>query len=529
MAGENTATNAICSICYEDLKPVAENLQSISACGHVFHELCLQQWFEYCPSTNKRNCPICKQKCHLRDPFRLYFQSSGNQIDSIASDKVEEDPVLLRGEVKRLQGKIQNLTSALERQQKDNLEVSDQLQQCKEQLKEDKARRWEALQEISTTQHLLKLKSEECVKLSSQSAKLQDKIMALAKELAALKLVSDLSLEEDDVMKLALLGNNAKTKDTIDTLVKSLVIRNRSYKELLAKCNQLGRGEARSSEKLEKALEKMDKLKKRVRELEMIVEESENRALRDIKLSKNCSDRQVSKPATATEGLVSCRMASSGNIVEKVSTPLGKLEKNDGFTNHESCLRGRGNSISGKPESVIEIDDDVPETAIPGIRDSDSIMKDEKSEDSNVHDGPLIKDIKFNIRENPTSSAPTWNNGAGESWLSSGKNQNLRRWETTPSLGGNVSGKNDLISVGPDGKGGRIKVLRSKPQFSNTNASSGSGKRFKVGTKTSGSSSQDDDVVLDKINHIMDAECLRHIRPQSLALTVTSTPVDIEI
>ncbi|KAL0712302.1 hypothetical protein Bca4012_019280 [Brassica carinata] len=481
MAGENAATNAICSICYEDLKPVAETLQSISACGHVFHELCLQQWFEYCPSTNKRNCPICKQKCHLRDPFRLYFQSSGNQIDSIASHKVEEDPVLLRGEVKRLQGKIQNLTSALEGQQKQNLEVSDQLQQCKEQLKEDKAKRWEALQEISTTQHLLKLKSEECVQLTSKCTKLQDRTMALAKELAALKLVSDLSLEEDDVMKLALLGNNAKTKDTIDTLVKSLVIRNRSYKELLAKCNQLGRGEARSSEKLEKALEKMDKLKKRVRELEMIAEESENRVLRDIK---------VSKPAM--ESLVSFRMPPSGNIVEKVSTPLGKFEKNDGFTNHESCLRGRGDSFSGKPESVIEIDDDVPETTNPGIRHSDSVMKDEKSE-NNVQekcDEPVIKDIKFNIRENPTSSVSPRSNGAGESWLSSGKNQNLRRWETSSSLGGYVSGKNDLISVGPDGKGGRIKVLRSKPQFSNTNASSGNGKRFKAGSKTSGSSSQ---------------------------------------
>ncbi|KAG2330970.1 hypothetical protein Bca52824_002150 [Brassica carinata] len=481
MAGENAATNAICSICYEDLKPVAETLQSISACGHVFHELCLQQWFEYCPSTNKRNCPICKQKCHLRDPFRLYFQSSGNQIDSIASHKVEEDPVLLRGEVKRLQGKIQNLTSALEGQQKQNLEVSDQLQQCKEQLKEDKAKRWEALQEISTTQHLLKLKSEECVQLTSKCTKLQDRTMALAKELAALKLVSDLSLEEDDVMKLALLGNNAKTKDTIDTLVKSLVIRNRSYKELLAKCNQLGRGEARSSEKLEKALEKMDKLKKRVRELEMIAEESENRVLRDIK---------VSKPAM--ESLVSFRMPPSGNIVEKVSTPLGKFEKNDGFTNHESCLRGRGDSFSGKPESVIEIDDDVPETTNPGIRHSDSVMKDEKSE-NNVQekcDEPVIKDIKFNIRENPTSSVSPRSNGAGESWLSSGKNQNLRRWETSSSLGGYVSGKNDLISVGPDGKGGRIKVLRSKPQFSNANASSGSGKRLKVGSKTRGSSSQ---------------------------------------
>lgn len=39
------------------------------------------------------------------------------------------------------------------------------------------------------------------------------------------------------------------------------VTSDRSYKELLAKCNQLGRGEARSSEQLEKALEKIDKLK----------------------------------------------------------------------------------------------------------------------------------------------------------------------------------------------------------------------------------------------------------------------------
>jgi len=38
-----------------------------------------------------------------------------------------------------------------------------QLHQCNEQLKEDKVKRWEALQEISTTQHLLKLKSEVCL------------------------------------------------------------------------------------------------------------------------------------------------------------------------------------------------------------------------------------------------------------------------------------------------------------------------------------------------------------------------------
>ncbi|KAJ4876704.1 RING/U-box superfamily protein [Raphanus sativus] len=494
MAGENAAANAICSICYEDLKPVAENLQSISACGHVFHELCLQQWFEYCPSANKRNCPICKQKCYLKDPFRLYFQSSGNQIESEKVAGIEEDPVVLRGEVKRLEGKIQNLASALEEQKKVNVEVSDQLHQCNEKLKEDKTKRLEALREVSTNKHLLKLKSEECAQLTSQCAQLQDRTMALAKELASLKLVSDISLEEDDVLKLALLGNNAKTKDTIDTLVKSLVIRNRSYKELLAKCNQLGRGEARSSEKLEKALEKMDKLKKRVRELEMLTEESENRTIRDIiKASKNCSNREVSKPATET--LVSFRVIPSGNTVDEISTPLGMLEKNAGFTNHGSCSRGREDSFGGKTESVIEVDDEVPETTISGIRHSDSTMTDEKGEDNKVQEkrgDPVVKDIKFNIREESTFSA-----GAGDSWLSSGKNQNLRRWskqgdrkEDPHSLGGSVSGKDDLISVGPDGKGGRIKVLRSKPQFSNANASSGSGKRFKTGSKTSGSSSQ---------------------------------------
>ncbi|KAG7619736.1 hypothetical protein ISN44_As04g007230 [Arabidopsis suecica] len=169
----------------------------------------------------------------MRNMFSIYFirlrcdvcTTTGRLQDLCKVVGIEEDPVLLRGEVKRLEGKVQNLTSALEAKKKENVEVSDKLHQCNEQLKEDKVKRWEALQEISTTQHLLKLKSE------SDS----------------------------------------------------------NYKELLAKCNQLGRGVARSSEKLEKALEKIEKLKKRMRELELITEERENRALRDINVSKKCS------------------------------------------------------------------------------------------------------------------------------------------------------------------------------------------------------------------------------------------------
>lgn len=40
---DNSFSKTICSICYEDLKPIIEDLQSISICGHVFHEL----WYSH--------------------------------------------------------------------------------------------------------------------------------------------------------------------------------------------------------------------------------------------------------------------------------------------------------------------------------------------------------------------------------------------------------------------------------------------------------------------------------------------------
>ncbi|GMQ07504.1 hypothetical protein CsSME_00051663 [Camellia sinensis var. sinensis] len=68
----NTFVKTICSICYEDLKPIVKDLQSISICGHVFHELCIQQWFEYYSNGKKRNCPVYKQTCSEANVGRLY-------------------------------------------------------------------------------------------------------------------------------------------------------------------------------------------------------------------------------------------------------------------------------------------------------------------------------------------------------------------------------------------------------------------------------------------------------------------------
>ncbi|KAF8396841.1 hypothetical protein HHK36_018476 [Tetracentron sinense] len=85
--------------------------------------------------------------------------------------------------------------------------------------------KFEALQQKRSIQQLLHSKSEELVRSSSECSRLQERSIALAKELAALELVSDLNLDEDEVLKFASFGNGVNSKDTI--LKKSLVLRNK--------------------------------------------------------------------------------------------------------------------------------------------------------------------------------------------------------------------------------------------------------------------------------------------------------------
>ncbi|XP_049386682.1 uncharacterized protein LOC125850892 [Solanum stenotomum] len=231
MVGGNTFAKTICSICYEDLKPVVEDLQSISLCGHVFHELCLQQWFEYCTNGKKKNCPVCKQTCTEKNTHRLFFQSVGDPNDPSFSQQPHDfeggTSCELQNEVKRLEGKVLKLASTLEQQQKDLKEVNVELFSCKEQLKVEVALKNEAKKQKTASQQLLHVKSQELDQSTLECRRLQERSMALAKELAALKLVCDVNLGEEEVLKLASLGNEANSKETIDVLKKSLVIRNK--------------------------------------------------------------------------------------------------------------------------------------------------------------------------------------------------------------------------------------------------------------------------------------------------------------
>ncbi|XP_021748741.1 E3 ubiquitin-protein ligase TRAIP-like [Chenopodium quinoa] len=533
----NSFSKTICSICYEDLKPIVEDLQAISICGHVFHELCLQQWFEYCKNSKKQSCPVCKQGCTQKSVGRLYFQSIGDpicsqsQIDTQKHSKIgdDESPELLRVEVKRLEAKVAGLSSALDLNQKDLKQLNDQLQTCSKQLSKEVLLKNEALRNKECIQAMLQTKSSDLVKSNLECSRLQEKNLALVKEIAALKLVSNCNLEEEDIVKLATIGHESNAQGAIDVLKKSLVICKKSYNELMAKCNSFCREKAHSLRKLEKAKEKIVKLKTRVQELELAIEAKDNEILRSLKASKkrNCNDVIMPSVSKSTEPSYAFKHPT---VERKGKSPTSVInldgeENDDPFvvkeTNRDDCtfpckdelqklktVDSHSKADNQKSKSLGFVDCDSNEDWMQqpdhqfGLSCSAG-LRNEVLNDHSATKGLLLQDIRqvqpsFNSKADTTAPIPLAEPGdrcfTGGLLGPDGANRYLGKWCKRPqnksSLG--LSRNTDtLISEGADGRGGRVKVLRSLNQASmDARDSITSAKRLKSVTKSSGLQSQ---------------------------------------
>ncbi|KAH6829979.1 RING/U-box superfamily protein [Perilla frutescens var. hirtella] len=514
----NSFAKTICSICFEDLKPLVEDLQSISICGHVFHELCLQQWFEYCPNLKKRSCPICKQACTNATVGRLYFQSVGdtNDCSSQKPCDFEKNPEELQNEVNRLEGKVGALASSLEQQQKEYKEVKDELLFCNEQLKAEVALKKEALTQAAISQQLLRVKSEELDRSTLESMRFKERSMALARELATYRLAYDMDLKEDEAMKLASLGD-AGSREGNYLLIKSLDSHKRSYKELLAKCNDLGRREARNSEELENANKKIKKLKLRVRELATAVEIKENEALRvlkdqNINLKRSTHEHQMKKPANQAG------LDESSDVLD-MSFHLGKEElpkpmamggnehaKGPSLTNEDKDILYSSTSIEGSSYKtsmpgadnkviVEECHDPRPVTCFDGKNDVEIVKSDNKDGEScpwsmrrgrkrdreneapcNMDDEVICfgdtKPVQTSLhagkdtRTSIPASQPDVHCFSGGLLGPDGTNRHLGKWCKKAQKEGSNVRTGDLIAVGADGRGGKIKFMRSLHQSS---------------------------------------------------------------
>ncbi|GMI98427.1 hypothetical protein like AT4G01270 [Hibiscus trionum] len=547
MSGDNSFSKTICSICYEDLKPIVEDLQSISICGHVFHELCLQQWFEYCSSSTKKyNCPVCKQNCVGHNATRLYFQSVGDQSQSLCSQTpmdCEEDAESLRIEVKRLLVKVSGLSSALERQEKECNEINEELCLCKEQMKREMALKNEALREKASIQQKFSSKSEELSKSSLECSRLEQRNLALAKELAVLKLVTDLDLEQDEMLKLASLGNEGNSQDVVDNLIRSLSCHKKSYKELMAKCNLLGRGEARLQKKLDKAKVKIDKLKKRVQELDILIEVKDNEVLRALKASKKTTSEEGVLIVDGNSDSSKAKNSSKEQLMQRPVLPSNNLDvsaipskhlpsstkKNISLDSPKAASYGReGCSSFVVPDEERNMTEDVYIHSSSDLKcqNRENITQDSttpmpkavpvidveaatvvgfsgsrtcSSIDDSATVAASVKPI-FNIKT-ATPSHPLSEEGnicfSGGFLGPDGTRRHLGKWcKRGKALGsintqGSTKNSGDLIAVGADGRGGRIKVMRSVNQSSQDDKeNSVSVKRFKCGAKQNSLQSQ---------------------------------------
>ncbi|CAN4111530.1 unnamed protein product [Withania somnifera] len=533
MVAANTFAKTICSICYEDLKPLVEDLQSISLCGHVFHELCLQRWFEYCTNGKKKNCPVCKQTCTGKNTNRLYFQSVGDPNDPSLSQKLHDyedgNPGELRNEVKRLDGKVLKLTSTLEQQLIDFKEINAELFSCKEQLKVEVALKNKAKQQEIASQLLLDVKCQELDQSTLECRRLQERNMALAKELAALKLVCDEDLGDEEVLKLASLGNQANSKETIDVLKKSLVLRNKSYKELMTKCRS--------------ALGKLGKAEARVQELEMVfrtLKSSKNFGIesgkgysKELKVGKCSYENQKKELGSSRDSgrgekrklmynyaggkdttdciLASCLDQDNGEKNSFQESKDGGLLETSSYVHqvsnwkanplidnkkavHESILSRLKVSSGIADATQVKLSDNKDELA--GLKNCGKNSTVNMSPVTIPDDDDLLPLDEFTHRE------PSFHIRKGDPCFSGGllgpdgTNRHLGKWcnrqQNKGSAGFQGSGANsgDLISVGADGRGGRVKVLRSINQASMDKESAVSIKRCKSGTKTGSSQSQ---------------------------------------
>uniref|UniRef100_A0A0E0EHW4 RING-type domain-containing protein n=1 Tax=Oryza meridionalis TaxID=40149 RepID=A0A0E0EHW4_9ORYZ len=551
----------VCTICYEDLRPLSDqHLHCLPACGHVFHALCVEQWLEYCPGGKKKlTCPICKQPCGAaHPPTRLFFQSTGAcPTQSASSSPSRQEPTdggadreELAAEVARLEQKAASLGRvAMWREKAGAAEV------MKESVRREK----------ECVQHLLNAKTEELSRKTSECGRLQEKCLALAKELAALKLSTDMNLQEEEILKLASLGNHGNAENAVDVLTRSLALRNKSYKELMIQCNVLGRSESRSQQRFEKAKELIKKLKARVQDLEKEQEEKENGLIRDLRSAKKFKADQTNSGNTTANNGFSGVAAGCGDypmkLDEVMQDPCDKpgpspeaksdlnikdkmddkhadvidLDADDSVFQHEhkkglsaKPFGNDGNNLDFQSRSSLQ--ERYRKESIPCktsfVAEENSFLKHSMVTERSALQESLTTNKLQSFQETPVlrsmkSTTSTWEKetltidgiskqatrmapGTGPQQVHNfnslsddfqipirnlggeGTGKSVGKWckgvATPASLNTNAN-KRNLIAVGPDRRGGKVKILRDLGKFQDSKTQALWPKAQKVGSR----------------------------------------------
>ncbi|MCO5595419.1 hypothetical protein L7F22_049461 [Adiantum nelumboides] len=493
----------ICAICYEEAKPASEELQSISLCGHVFHELCLQQWLEYCPR-EKYTCPLCKQQCADKDVHRLYFQSATEATqacqESFSGFPFNGDDVeTLQAKVQKLTGQLLATKSSLEAHQEQLQESNKQFSACILRAQRAESAQAEANKEKSSLKDAVFRIQEELKRSTAERCKLVERNTLLTKELLQ---TQNLDVDEDDVARMARVGCGNKD-DIIYTLTRSLIVRNRSYKDLMAKCNELGTGENKALRQCEKAAERIKALKAKMLKLERCLEDKENGALSLLKVSPGLCNTDSEPPILLIEKLNNnfgtskppLPLQSSSHMKQIFVKPvkitnssdasgdaccLGKDEaiqfndwrksikashkitedvlKDTGFLSHAD---GTNNNSRESLERTCKINE-FASAQHYGSRPDKPVFTEDMDPCS---DDFSIPQFPVTIRKEVRTSASTVSETATTTNMRDIITPNSSKWFKQSPACVESSSAGTFISVGANGRGGQVKILRPAPML----------------------------------------------------------------
>ncbi|KAI7733658.1 hypothetical protein M8C21_028601, partial [Ambrosia artemisiifolia] len=232
--------------------------------------------------------------------------------------------------------------------------------------------------------------------------------------------------------------------------------------ELLGKYNDLSVKEFRSGKELEKAKEQLKELKKEMRKLETDKKVEDNEVLRAQKASK------------------------------KTKYPPSLLNRVDPTLNDtcipQDTIKERDINLGKRKRSRIyeNINDSVPQPTKSATTDASNLSK-------NVHETSEHNGVPWNDCKEASSPVPNpqeemvadlcFPNG-----LLDATNRQPSKW---CKMGQSKAASGDLIAVGPDGRGGRLKVLKSLNLSSHKAVGSlNSAKKGKIRAKASSLQSQ---------------------------------------
>ncbi|KAI3963987.1 hypothetical protein MKW92_037448 [Papaver armeniacum] len=87
-SSKNDESSVICSICLNPYASQGDHQVSCLPCGHLYGLSCIQRWIKH-SNRHYAKCPVCNQKCLLKDVVRLYVPwipeaESGKQQNSVS-------------------------------------------------------------------------------------------------------------------------------------------------------------------------------------------------------------------------------------------------------------------------------------------------------------------------------------------------------------------------------------------------------------------------------------------------------------